>query len=41
MGGTKKLSKSIVEWEIGTQVACNNCADQAGNVHSLCTTVSP
>ena len=24
MGGTKKLSKFIVDWENGTRVACNN-----------------
>ena len=34
MGGTKKLlSKFIVELENGTWVACNNCANRAGNVH--------
>ena len=26
MGGTKKLSKFIVDWENGTRVACNNGA---------------
>ena len=26
MGGTKKLSKFIVDWENGTRVACNNDA---------------
>ena len=26
MGGTKKLSKFIVDWENGTQVACKNGA---------------
>ena len=30
MGGTKKVSKIIVEWENGTRVACNNCVNQAG-----------
>ena len=30
MGGTKKLSKFIVDWENGTRVAYNN---GAGNVH--------
>ena len=33
MGGTKKLSKSILEWRNETHVACNNCANGAGNVH--------
>ena len=32
MGGTKKLSKFIVEWVNGMCVACNNCANRAGNV---------
>ena len=31
MGGTKKFSKFIVEWE---RVAGNTCANRAGNVHS-------
>ena len=26
MGGTKKLSKLIVDWENGTRVACKNGA---------------
>ena len=26
MGGTKKLSKFIVDWENGTRVACGKCA---------------
>ena len=26
MGGTKKLSKFIVDWENGTRVACTNSA---------------
>ena len=26
MGGTKKLSKFIVDWENGTRVACKNAA---------------
>ena len=30
MGGTKKLSKFIVDWENGTRVAY---AHRAGNVH--------
>ena len=29
----EKLSKFIVDWENGTQVACNNGADLARNVH--------
>ena len=33
MGGTKKLSKFVVEWENRAQVACSNCVNQAGNVH--------
>ena len=33
MGGTKKLSKFIVDWENGTRVACNNGVNLAGNVH--------
>ena len=33
MGGTKKLSHFIVDWENGMQVACNNGANIAGNVH--------
>ena len=33
MGGTKKLSKLIVDWENGTWVAYNNGAHRAGNVH--------
>ena len=33
MGETKRLSKFIVEWENGTRVASNNCANGAGNVH--------
>ena len=33
MGGTKKLSKFIVDWETGTLVAYNNGAHRAGNVH--------
>ena len=32
MGGTKKLSKFIVDWENGTRVAYNNGAHR-GNVH--------
>ena len=33
MGGTKKLSKFIVDLENGTRVAYNNGAHRAGNVH--------
>ena len=33
MGGTKKLSKFIVDRENGTRAASNNGAHQAGNVH--------
>ena len=33
MGGTKKLSKFIVDWENGTRVAYNNRSHRAGNVH--------
>ena len=37
MGGEwaeqSKLSTFIVDWENGTRVACNNCANRAGNVH--------
>ena len=29
-GRNKKLSKYIVEWKNRTWVACNNCANQAG-----------
>ena len=32
-GRTNKLSKCIVDWENGTRVACNNCANRARNVH--------
>ena len=31
MGGTKKVSNPILEWRNGTRVACNNCANEAGN----------
>ena len=45
MGGEwaeqRKLSKFIVDWENGTRAACNNCANRAGNVHELCTGISP
>ena len=41
MGGTKKLSKFIVDSEPGTRVACNNHANRAGNMHTLCTGVFP
>ena len=45
MGGEwaeqRKLSKFIVDWENGTRAACNNCANRAGNVHYLCTSISP
>ena len=33
MGGTKKLSKFIADWENGRRVACNNGVNLAGNVH--------
>ena len=35
MGGAKKLSKFIVDWENGTRIAYmyNNGANRAGNVH--------
>ena len=33
MGGTKRLSKFIVDWENGTRVVYNNVAHRAGNVH--------
>ena len=33
MGGTKKLSKFIVDWENGMRVAYNNGVHRAGNVH--------
>ena len=40
MGGTKKLSIFIVEWENGRRIACKYGANRVGNVHDLCTTVS-
>ena len=39
MGGTKKLSKFIVDWENGTRVACNNGAierEMCINFSQLC-----
>ena len=33
MGGTKKLSKFIVDWENGKRVAYNTDAHRAGNLH--------
>ena len=35
----EKLSKCIVDWENGTQVACNNDVDLARTLHS-CTCIS-
>ena len=37
----KKLSEFIADWENGTRVGYNNGANRAGNVHYLCTAVSP
>ena len=28
-----RMKKFVVEWENGMRVACNNCANGAGNVH--------
>ena len=36
MGGAKKLSEFIVDWENGMQVAYNNGANRVGNLCSLC-----
>ena len=41
MGGTKSLSKFIVDWKNGTGVACNNGASRARNMDYICTAVSP
>ena len=34
MGGTKKLSKFIVDWENGTRVECKNGAIEREMLHS-------
>ena len=33
IGGMKKLSKFIVDWENGMRVACNNGENLAGNMY--------
>ena len=35
MGGTKKLSKFIVDWENGTRVACKNEREMCINFAQL------
>ena len=35
MGGTKKLSKFIVDWENGTRVACKNGVIEREMLHNF------
>ena len=45
MGGENGRNEEVIKiycgFEPGTRVACNNRANRAGNMHTLCTAVFP